>query len=153
MEVKPESLCSYMQVKAIYVLFFFSYSPSMNFEFIQNVTFGKKSFNTATIKKFYSKLRFRVRATSLTTFYIHSIRMYHYFCKKTRIHNTVLSQVDSSTTNISAIVQCGDNAVASDSNSTNITANCTPKGNWTFGDEKCVCDKGFQSKDEKCSRK
>ena len=80
--------------------------------------------------------------------------MYHYFCEKTTMRNTVLSQVDSSTKNISVIVQCGDNAVASDSNSTNITANCTPKGNWTFGDElKCVCDKGFQSKDEKCSRK
>jgi hypothetical protein len=134
-------------------MYFSFFSSLKNFEFIQNVTFGKKSFKTATIKKSYSKLRFRVRATSLTTFYIHSIKMYHYFCEKTTMRNTVLSQVDSSTKNISLIVQCGDNAVASDCNSTNITANCTPKGNWTFGDEKCVCDKGFQSKDEKCSRK
>jgi hypothetical protein len=133
---------------------YFSFLSSLkNFESIQNVTFEKRSLNTATIKKSYSYLRILVRATSQTTFYIHSIKMYHYFCEKTRIHNTVLSQVDSSPANIGVIVQCGDNAVTSDGNSTNITANCTPKGNWTVGDQKCVCVKGFESNNQECSRK
>ena len=134
-------------------MYFSFLSSPKNFESIQNVTFGRQSLNTATIKKSYRYLRFLVRATSQTTFYIYSIKMYHYFCKKTTMHNTVLSQVDSSTTNISAIVQCGDNSVASGGNSTNFTANCTPKGNWTFGDQKCVCVKGFQSNNQECSRK
>jgi hypothetical protein len=131
----------------------FSFLSSKNFESIQNVTFEKRSLNTTTIEKSYRYLRILARATSKTKFTIHSIKMYHYFCKTTRMHNTVLSKQDSSTTNIIAIVQCGDNAVASNGNSTNITANCTPKGNWTFGDQKCVCVKGFQSNNQECSRK
>jgi hypothetical protein len=133
---------------------YFSFLSSFrNLKSIQNVTFENRSLNTATIKKSYRCLRILARATSQTKFTIHSIKMYHYFCENTRIHNTVLSQVDSSTTNISAIVQCGNNSVASGGNSTNFTANCTPKGNWTFGDQKCVCVKGFESNNQECSRK
>ncbi|CAB4021380.1 Ephrin type-B receptor 1, partial [Paramuricea clavata] len=127
-------------------------SSFKNLESIQNVTFEKRSLNTATIEKSYRYLCILVRATSQTTFYIYSIKMYHYFCEKTTMHNIILSQVDSSTTNISVRVQCGDNAVASDRNSTNITANCTPKGNWIFGNQKCVCVEGFQSSNQECSR-
>ena len=138
-------------------MYFSFLSPPTNFEFIQNVTFEKQSFKTITIKEaYYRRLRIIAQATSKTTFIIDSIKMYHYFCEKGTIHNTVLNKVDSSPTNISVIVQCRDNAVISDGNSTNITANCTPKGNWTFGDLKCVCDKGFGSnnnKHEGCSRK
>ena len=54
--------------------------------------------------------------------------------------------------NISKLGQCRENAVSSDGKSTNITVNCTPKGNWTFGDLECVCDKGFQLNEQGCSR-
>ena len=59
----------------------------------------------------------------------------------------------SSTTNTSKWVECPDDAVGSDGKSRNITVNCTPKGNWTFENITCVCEKGFQSKGQECSRK
>ena len=126
---------------------------SSNVESIQNVTFDANGSNTTIIKKSYPHLRVLARAISQKRFSISSIKMYHYFCKRRTIYNTVLSQVDSSTTNISKLVQCPDNAIASDGKSTNITVQCTPKGSWTFGDLKCVCDKGFYFSNQGCSRK
>ena len=127
-----------------------------NFEFIQNVTFETRSMKTATIRKSFPHLRILARTTntvSKTEFYIYSIKIRHYFCERTTIYNGGLSQVYSSTTNISQLVQCPDNALTIDGKSTNITVQCTPKGNWTFGDLKCFCDKGFFSSNQTgCSR-
>ena len=126
---------------------------SRNVEFIQNVTFEKRNISITTIKKSYPHLRVLARAISEKKFTISSVKIFHYFCEKITIYNADLSQVDSSTTNISKLVPCRDNAVASDGKSTNITVKCTPRGNWTFGDLKCVCDKGFDFKNQGCSRK
>ena len=126
---------------------------SNNVESIQNVTFDVNGSNTTIIKKSYPYLRILARATSRKKINIYLIKIFHYFCEKRTIYNTVLSQVDSSTTNISKLVQCPDNAIASDGKSTNVTVQCTPKGSWTFGDLKCVCDKGFYSNNQGCSRK
>jgi hypothetical protein len=86
-------------------------------------------------------------------FFIYSIKIRYYFCEETKIYNTDLSQVASSTRNISKWVQCPGDAVVSNGKSRNITVNCTPEGNWTFGNLTCVCEKGFQSNGQGCSRK
>ena len=138
---------------------FHSYSLAQffkNYEFIQNVIFETRSISTTIIKKSYPHLFILARTSakvSGTTFYIYSIKIRYYVCEKRKMCNTDLSQVDSSTTNISKLVQCPDNALTSDGKSRNITVQCTPKGNWIFGDLKCVCDKGFYSSNQSCTRK
>ncbi len=134
---------------------FHSSAASKNFDSIQNVTFEKHSSKNITIiiKKFYPRLQILARAISETKFTIHSIRIRYYFCKTITVNDTVLDQVDSSTTNISKRVACPDNAVSNDGKFTNITVNCTPKGKWTFGNQICVCDKGFSFNNIRCSRK
>ena len=128
-----------------------------NFQFIQNVTFETRSMKTATIRKSFPHLcilaRTSTTASGTVAFYIYSIKIRYYFCEKKTIYNTELNPVNSSTTNISQLVQCQDNALTSDGESSNITVRCTPKGNWTFGDLKCVCDKGFFSSNQSCTRK
>jgi hypothetical protein len=146
-------------VKLYNDLLIFLYSlarSSKNFEFIRNVTFETRSINTTTVKKSYPHLRILARTSStsrITTFYIYSIKIRYYFCEKKTIYNTDLSQVYSSTTNISKLVHCHENTLASDGKSRNITVKCTPEGNWTFGDRKCVCDRGFHFNNQSCSRK
>lgn len=89
-----------------------------------------------------------------TKFVIHRIERYHYFCEADNQYNIYLSEVNSSTTPISKQVQCVDNAVSSDGNSTNGTVLCTSKGEWIVGNEGCVCIEGFYSLNNKrCSRK
>ena len=143
-------------------VFFVSYSLARslrNFEFIQNITFARQRINTTiTIRKSYPYLRILARTSKTASrtimFYIYSIKIRYYFCEKRTIYNTGVSQAYSSTTNISQLVQCPDNALASDGKSRSITVQCTPKGNWTFGDLNCVCDKGFFSSHQaECSRK
>ena len=127
-----------------------------NYEFIQNLTFETRLINSTIIKKSYPNLYILARtpdAASETTFYIYSIKIRYYVCENTTIYNTDVSQIYSSTTNISQLVQCPDNALTSDGKSTNITVKCTPKGKWTFGDQRCVCQKGFYSSYQaRCSR-
>jgi hypothetical protein len=69
------------------------------------------------------------------------------------MYNTDLSRVNSSTTNITKLFKCKENAVSSDGKSRNIEVNCTPKGSWAFGDLKCLCEKGFQLNEQGCLRK
>ena len=140
--------------------FFFLYSSARSlkeFDFIQNVTFETRSMKTATIKKSFSQLlvlaRTSTTASGTIAFYIYSIKIRYYFCGNTTMYNTDVTQVYSSTTNISKLVKCPDNALASDGKSTNIPVQCTPKGNWTFGDLNCICDKGFFSSNQSCTRK
>jgi hypothetical protein len=146
-------------VKLYSDLLIFLYSlarSSKNFEFIRNVTFERGRVNTITVKKSYPHLRILARTSSTsseTKFYIYSIKIRYYFCEKTTIYNTDSAQVYSSTKNISKLVQCHDNAIASDGKSRNITVKCTPEGNWTFGDQKCICDRGFYFNNQSCSRK
>ena len=152
-----------MHVKAVSIILYFSFLKNSlarslrNFEFIQNVKFEARSMQTATIRKSFPHLRILARTTnttSKTVFSIYSIKIRYYVCEKRTIYNTELSHIYSSTTNISQLVQCPDNALASDGKSTNITVQCTPKGDWTFGDLKCVCDKGFFSSNQaECLRK
>ena len=125
------------------------------YEVIQTVTYENRSFKTITIKKRYSHLRINAlnSGSQRTMFQIFSMEMYHYFCDKTTIYNTNLKKVDSSTANISNLVQCLDNTIASDGNSTNITVLCTPKGEWIARDKKCVCNKGFYFDSKQCSCK
>ena len=127
------------------------------YEFVQSIrpTFEMRSVNIATIKKSYSRLRILSRTTktsSTTKFNIYSMKIYSYFCENITIYNTVLGQVESSTINISKIVQCQDNGIASNGKSTNITVKCTPKGQWTPGHLNCVCDKGFDFNNHECSQ-
>ena len=139
----------------IFVTFLHSFHSLKNNGFIQNVTFETQSNHITTITKSYPHLYILARlsnTSSETTFYIYSIKIRYYVCEKKTIFNTDLSQVDSSTMNINKLVQCRENAVSSDGKSTNITVHCTPKGNWTFGDLKCVCDKGYQLNEQGCSR-
>jgi hypothetical protein len=139
--------------------FIFSFNSSANlfknYEFIQNVTFETRRINTATIQKSYPHFYILARASSANRrFYIYSMNISYYFCEKETIYGTHLPRVDSSTTNISKHVECPENAVSSDGKLTrNITVNCTPKGNWAFGNVTCVCDKGFYSNNEKCTCK
>ena len=124
-----------------------------NNELVQNLTFETQRISTTAIKKSYPHLLILARTseTSTTTkFSIYSIKLYHYFCENRTLYNTDLSQVHSSTTNTSKLVQCPDNAIASDGKSTNITVKCTPKGSWVFKDLKCVCDKGFFFSNQRC---
>ena len=142
---------------SLYIFLLYSSAAVFNnYEFIQNLTFETRRINTTTIKKSYPYLYIlaRVLDTSPQTwFFIYSIKISYYYCEKIAIYNTDLNNVFSSTTNTSLLVQCPDNALASDGKSTNIPVQCTPKGNWTFGNLNCVCDKGFFSSNQSCTRK
>ena len=128
---------------------------SAPYELIQTVTYENRSSKTITIKKPYSHLRINAQnsGSQYVEFRIFSMEMYHYFCNKTTKFNANLNEVDSSTANVSMQVQCLDNAIGSDGNSTNITVLCTPKGEWIARDKKCVCKKGFYFDNKQCSCK
>ena len=128
---------------------------SASYERIQTVTYENRSSKTITIKKPYSYLRIIAMNSGSQNikFLIFSLEMYHYFCDETTKYNANLSEVDSFTANISKLVECLDNAIASDGNSTNITVLCTPKGEWIARDKKCVCNKGSYFDNKQCSCK
>ena len=124
-------------------------------ELIQTVTYENRSFKTIIIKKPYSQ--FRINAQNIGSqkikFQIFSMDMYHYFCNKATKFNANLNEIDSSTASVSTQVQCRDNAIGSDGNSTSITVLCTPKGKWIAKEQKCVCNKGYYFDNKQCSCK
>lgn len=137
-------------------ILFYSSGYHRNSKLIENVTLKEQGFINITITNSYKHLAIRAKVLSgvKTKFIISDIKIYYYFCEGKDIYNAKLSVVHSSTTSISKQVQCLDNAVSSDGNSTNITVMCTPTGEWVTGNQYCVCDKGFYLLDNKqCSRK
>ena len=140
-----------------------NYNTSFNFlysspfgERIETVKYENQSSKTISIRRPYSYLSIIAlnSGSGKIKFQIFSMEMYHYVCDKTTKFNANLNEVHSSTANISKPVQCLNNAIGSDSNSTNITVTCTPEGEWIAKkDDECECIKGFYFDSKQCSCK